>query len=132
MDWFSILVTVALGVLMTGFIAMLGVNIVRNLRHGEKYRESLERSVNSLRLGAMAERIGMSSVQLVHQVSVPDLKQQMDRCQDCQHTTACDQVLAETPVDAVQQIEAKKAAVPEFCANAEQLGAMSDALPVAG
>ena len=130
MDWFSILVTVALGFLMMGFIAMLGVNIVRNLRHGEKYRDSLERGVNSLRLGAMAERIGMTSVQLVHQVSIPDLKQQMDRCQDCQHTTACDQVLADTPADAPQQREAK-AAVPEFCANAEQLEALCDAMPVA-
>ena len=133
MGWFSILVTVALGVVMSGFIGMLAVNIVRNLRHGEKYREGLERSVNSLRLGAMAERIGLSPVQLVHQVPVPDLRQQMDRCEGCQHTTACDQVLADTPAEPGAQQDTRSA-IPAFCANSEQLQALSgaDGLPAAG
>lgn len=131
MDWFSILVTTALGVLMTGFIAMLGVNIVQNLRHGEKYRRSLERGVNSLRLGGMAERIGLSSLELVHQVSVPELRQQMARCEGCQHTTACDQLLA----DGSPQVDTRhgeKAIVPEFCGNAEQLTELSAAQALRG
>lgn len=131
MDWFSIVVTAGLGILMAGFIAMLGVNIVRNLRHGEKYRERLERGVNRLRLGAMAERIGLSSVQLVHQVPVPELRQQMERCEGCQHTAACDQLLADAPVE-VDEPQDMKAAVPDFCANSEQLEALSGAQPVAG
>jgi len=131
MDWFSIVVTVVIGTLMTGFIAMLGVNIVRNLRHGEQYREGLERSVNSLRLGAMANRIGLSSVQLVHQAPVPDLRRQIEQCQGCEHTTACDQVLADEPVGGGDKQPAKPV-IPGFCANSEQLGAMAEALPAAG
>ena len=66
MDWFSISVTVVLGGLVAGFSLMLAVSIVRNLRRGEKYREALERRVNGLRLGAMADHVGLSSVGLVH------------------------------------------------------------------
>ena len=130
MDWFSIVVTVVIGTLMMGFIAMLGVNVVRNLRDGEQYREGLERSVNSLRLGAMANRIGLSSVQLVHQAPVPDLRRQIEQCEGCQHTTACDQVLADEP-DSGADKQRAKSLIPEFCVNSEQLGALSEALPAA-
>ena len=130
MDWFSIVVTVVVGGLMAAFIAMLGVNIVRNLRHAEQYREGLERKVNSLRLGDMASRVGLSSGRLVHHAAVPDLRKQIDQCQSCQHTTACDQVLADTP-DKNEGGQRSKRLLPEFCANAESLGGLSAAMPAA-
>jgi len=124
MDWFSISVTVLIAVLSVSFIFMLAVNIVRNLRQGEKYRDELERRVNGLRLGAMAEHIGVSTMGLVHRVPVVDLHQQMERCGSCDQTVACDKALK-------TEVDAPAASVPSFCANSEQLTELAGAVPAA-
>jgi len=127
MDWFSISAVVVLAILMSGFIVMLGLNIVRNLRQGEKYRDVIEQRVNQLRLGAMAEHIGLSSRRLVHKVSAVDLHAQMVRCGGCEHTDACDKVLAEP---ATAKVDERASVVPGFCANSEPLEQLVGATPV--
>lgn len=124
MDWFSISVAVLLAVLSVTFIFMLAVNIVRNLRQGEKYRDELEQRVSGLRLGAMADHIGVSTMGLVHKVTVVDLHKQMDRCGSCDQTVACDKVLK-------AGVDASEASVPSFCANSEQLSELAGAVPAA-
>ena len=110
MDWFSLSLSLTLGALFAVAGIMVSVSIVRNLRDGQEYRESLEQRVNGLRLGRMVQRLGLSSSRYVHKLPTVDVEQQVQRCSDCDHTARCDTALEQT-IDVA----------PVFCANAMDL-----------
>lgn len=86
--------------LMAAFAGLLFAAIVFNLRVGRRYRESLARDIDRLRLSRMLGALGIDVTGYLHNERILDIRQQMGRCSDCARTTECDERLAGGSVDA--------------------------------
>lgn len=100
MNLFSIIVSGLLALLMVAFAGLLFAAIVFNLRIGRKYRESLARDIDRLRLSRMLAGLGIDVTRYLHNERILDIQQQMSRCSDCARTAECDERLAGGSVDA--------------------------------
>jgi hypothetical protein len=102
MNLFSLIVTGLLVLLTVAFAGLLFAAIVFNLRVGKKYRQSLARDIDKLRLSKMLAALGIDVTSYLHSERILDIQQQMNRCSDCARTAECDDRLAAGKVGAAE------------------------------
>ena len=90
MNIFSVAIAGLLGLLVMAFSLLLFFAIVFNLNAGKKYRKSLARELENLRLNKMLSALGVDVNTYLHSERVVDIQQQMDRCSGCAQTAECD------------------------------------------
>ncbi len=100
MDLVSLIATGLFGLLMAAFAGLLFAAIVFNLNVGRKYRQTLARDIEKLRLSRMLAALGIDVTGYLHSERILDIQQQMGRCSDCGRTAECDDRLAQGEVDA--------------------------------
>lgn len=122
MNLFTMIVAGLFGLLAVAFLALLLAAIVFNLKAGRRYRHSLARDIEKLRLSRMLTALGIDVTRYLHSEATLDIQQQMKRCSDCNRTSECDGHLAAENVNAEQL---------DFCANEQSLKTLLDRQPSA-
>jgi hypothetical protein len=112
MNLFSLVITGLFVLLTLAFAVMLFSAIVFNLKIGRRYRRSLAREIDRLRLGRMLGALGIDIDAYLHSEQVRDIQAQMSRCAQCANTADCDETLARGKVDSGEI---------DFCNNEEAL-----------
>lgn len=102
MNLFSVIIIGLFGLLMAAFAGLLFAAIIFNLNAGRKYRQTLARDIDRLRLGKMLGALGIDVSAYLHSERILDIQQQMSRCSDCARTAECDDRLAGGKVDAAE------------------------------
>jgi hypothetical protein len=100
MNLVSLIATGLFGLLMAAFAGLLFTAIVFNLNVGKKYRQTLARDIDKLRLSRMLAALGIDVDSYLHSERIVDIQRQMGRCSDCGRTAECDDRLARGDVDA--------------------------------
>lgn len=80
---------------VVGVIAALMLAILRNIRQGERWRESMLERMEGLRMGRALRQRGIDPRRHVHAESVLDLETQLRRCAHCERGEDCERALAE-------------------------------------
>lgn len=96
----SVVSIILLGLLLFIFTVLLPVAIVFNTRSGMKYRQTLVKQLDHLRLGKMLTALGIDRDSYLSSERVVDIREQMERCSACANTEKCDIQLDEGNVDA--------------------------------
>jgi hypothetical protein len=112
MNLFSLIVAGLLTTLTLAFTVMLVSAIVFNMKAGKKYRRSLARRFDRLRLSKMLSALGIDVNSYLHTQGIVDIQQHMDLCSACENTNTCDEQLAAGDI---------KASDIEFCNNEKSL-----------
>jgi hypothetical protein len=112
MNLFSLIVAGLLTTLTLAFTVMLVSAIVFNMKAGKKYRRSLARRFDRLRLSKMLSALGIDVNSYLHTQGIVDIQQHMDLCSACENTSTCDEQLAAGDI---------KASDIEFCNNEKSL-----------
>ena len=112
MNLFSLIVAGLLTMLTLAFAVMLVSAIVFNMKSGKKYRGSLARRIDQLRLSKMLSALGIDINSYLHTQGIVDIQKHMDRCSACENTSTCDEQLATGDI---------KASAIEFCDNEKAL-----------
>ena len=112
MNLFSLIVAGLLIMLTLAFTVMLVSAIVFNMKSGKKYRRSLARRFDQLRLGKMLSALGIDVNSYLHTQGIVDIQKHMDLCSACENTNTCDEQLAAGNI---------KASNIEFCNNEKSL-----------
>lgn len=99
MNIISLLVAGLLGLLAVVFAVLLFVAIIFNLRIGIRYRKSLAREFERLRLSRMLDALGLDVTAYLYEERITDIHNQMKRCATCGNTEQCDDQLANGQVD---------------------------------
>jgi hypothetical protein len=86
-----------LGALFLVTIVSVVVGIVRNVKQGMEFHQSLACRVKHLRLNKMLGRFGLDLPTYVHTTRAVDVEHHMQSCGACPTQDTCDQVLAEAP-----------------------------------
>ena len=118
MDTVSLIITLLLALLMLYLAVRMPLAILGNLRRGHRFRESLAKSLDDLRLSRMLGYLGIDRAKYLHNQPALDIQRQMERCDACDAKSRCDQVLEE---DAPPQVESLG-----FCANIKDLKEMRE------
>jgi hypothetical protein len=100
MNTLSLIATALLGLLMAAFAGLLFAAIVFNLNAGKKYRQTLARDIDKLRLSRMLAALGIDVSSYLHSERIVDIEQQMGRCSACTRTADCDEQLAGGAIEA--------------------------------
>lgn len=100
MNIFSVVIASLLGLLVLAFSLLLFLAIVFNLNAGKKYRQSLARELEKLRLNKMLSALGVDVNTYLHSERIADIQQQMNRCSGCSQTAECDDRLSEGRIGA--------------------------------
>ena len=96
--------------LSAGFVVLLALAIIRNLKVGKRYREGIARQLSKLRLARMLGIHHIDRDAYLHTQPILGIRDQMKRCSECASTKACDKLLDEGIGDQ-----------SEFCENDETL-----------
>jgi uncharacterized protein DUF6455 len=112
MNPISVLVLLALGGMLLYTVLTIVVAIVRNLREGQRFRQTLAEKVRGLRLRKMLATLRIDLAGYLHRVPVVDIEKNMQACKACQAHAACDEALAD---------DGKPAADYGFCPNYDAL-----------
>ncbi len=112
MNLLSLIVAGLLAVLTLAFAAMLVSAIIFNLKTGKKYRRSLAKRIDQLRLSNMLSALGIDVSSYLHTQGVVDIQKHMDQCSACENTDTCDEQLADGHI---------KVADIDFCINEKSL-----------
>jgi hypothetical protein len=99
MNLVSIVPVLLLGLLLVVFTVLLPLAIVFNTRAGMKYRQGIAAQLEQLRLGKMLTALGIDRDSYLSRERVVDIREQMQRCNQCDNTVECDTRLAEGAVD---------------------------------
>ncbi|MGB5177762.1 MAG: DUF6455 family protein [Gammaproteobacteria bacterium] len=99
MNLVSIVPVLLLGLLLVVFTVLLPLAIVFNTRAGMKYRQGIAAQLEQLRLGKMLTALGIDTDSYLSRERVVDIREQMQRCNQCDNTVECDTRLAEGAVD---------------------------------
>ena len=99
MNLVSIVSVLLLGLLLVIFTVLLPVAIVFNTRAGMKYRQGIAEQLQRLRLGKMLTALGIDRDSYLSRERAVDIREQMQRCNNCGNTVECDTRLAEGVVD---------------------------------
>jgi len=108
-----------LGLLLAIFLILLPVAIVFNTRAGMKYRQTLVKKLDRLRLGKMLTALGIDMDSYLSHERTADIHKQMERCTACANTEECDTRLADGTVDA---------GTIDFCNNEASLQQLAERL----
>ena len=112
MNLLSLIVAGLLTVLTLAFATMLVSAIIFNLQAGKKYRRSLAKRIDQLRLSRMLSALGIDVNSYLHTQGIVDIQKHMDLCSACENTDTCDEQLADGHV---------KVADIDFCSNEKSL-----------
>lgn len=93
MDVFTLITGTLLVVAIAYVILRLAVVIAFNVRTGMLYRQRLARKLEQLRLKRMLAALGIDVNRYLHHERVIDIEDQMNRCEACENTQACDENL---------------------------------------
>jgi len=96
----SIIPMLLLGLMLVIFTVLLPTAIVFNTRAGMKYRQRFAEQLQQLRLGKMLTALGIDTDHYLSSERVVDIREQMERCNNCGNTGECDTRLAEGAVAA--------------------------------
>ena len=118
MEFASLIIAILLATLMLYLLVRLPVAILRNLRAGHRFREGLAQALDELRLARMLRYLGIDSTLYLHKQQALEIKKHMERCDNCDAKSRCDQVLDESPTPDVESLG--------FCANIDELKEMRD------
>lgn len=118
MDIASLIVTLLLAGLLLYLLVRLPLAILGNLRAGHRFREGLAIALGELRLARMLRYLGIESADYLHKQQALDIQRQMERCDNCDAKSHCDQVLEESPPVEVDSLG--------FCANIDELKTIRD------
>lgn len=113
MDIISLIITVALSALMLYLAIRLPLAIMRNLKAGHRFRESLAGALDQLRLSRMLGFLGVDKDAYLHKQDALQIRQHMQKCDDCDAKSQCDDVLNSSQTADVDSLG--------FCANIEDL-----------
>lgn len=113
MDPTSLIITLLLAVLMLVLLIRLPWAILANLKAGHRFRQGLAQGLEKLRLSRMLKHLGIDRGAYLHSQSALEVKQHMQRCDDCDAKDRCDEVLER---DGPAQTESLG-----FCANIDDL-----------
>lgn len=113
MDIASLIITLLLALLMLYLLVRLPLAILSNLRAGHRFREGLAQALDELRLARMLKYLGIDSTTYLHKEESLEIRKHMERCDNCDNKSQCDQTLAE---DAPAEVESLG-----FCANIDDL-----------
>lgn len=114
----SLIITVLLAALMLYLFVRLPLAILANLRAGHRFREGLAQALDELRLARMLKYLGIDSAAYLHKETALEIQKQMDRCDNCDAKSRCDEVLTEAATPDVESLG--------FCANIDDLKEMRD------
>jgi hypothetical protein len=117
-DYLSLIITVLLAALMLYLLVRLPLAILGNLRAGHRFRESLAQALDELRLARMLKFLGIDSATYLHKEKALDIQKQMERCDNCDAKSRCDEVLTESAAPDVESLG--------FCANIDDLKQMRE------
>ena len=111
------ILSIAITLLLAAMLGLLAIGlpwaILRNMAKGHERRRLLAEGIDALRLGRMVDGLGNDRENYLHRERVVDIEHQMRRCDDCDATERCDEVLQqERPVQAAQV---------DFCPNRDAL-----------
>ena len=116
LDITSFVIAFLLAGLMLLLVVRLPLAILGNLRTGQRFREGLAATLDELRLSRMLRYLGIDRATYLHREQALEIQKHMDKCEQCDAKSRCDQVLEqddEADVDALG-----------FCANIDDLKAM--------
>lgn len=99
MNLFSLIIAGLFGILLAAFAVLLTVAIVFNLSAGKRYRESMARQLDTLRLSKMLAALGVDINAYLHSERTVDIHDQMQRCAGCSQVEQCDEKLADGRID---------------------------------
>lgn len=116
MDIASLIITSLLAAVMLYLLVRLPLAIFGNLRAGHRFRQGLAQTLDDLRLSRMLRHLGIDSATYLHKEQALEIKKHMDRCDNCDAQSTCDQFLEEPPKPHVESLG--------FCANIENLKEM--------
>ena len=117
-EFASLIIAILLATLMLYLLVRLPVAILRNLRAGHRFREGLAQALDELRLARMLKYLGIDSTLYLHKQQALEIKKHMERCDNCDAKSRCDQVLDASPAPDVESLG--------FCANIDELKEMRD------
>jgi len=117
-DILSLIITALLVVLMLYLLVRLPLAILGNLRAGHRFREGLAQALDELRLARMLKYLGIDSAAYLHKEKALDIQNHMDRCDNCDAKSRCDEALTETATPDVESLG--------FCANIDDLKEMRE------
>ncbi len=115
MDFLSLILLTALGLLFVITVVLVSIAVGGNLMQGMRFREGLADGVKQLRLQRMLEALGIDVNRYLYSEPVTDIDKQMRNCEACQNTQTCDETLQGHPL-AMADIA--------FCPNHDALQAM--------
>jgi hypothetical protein len=115
-DIASLIIIVLLAGLMLYLLFRLPLAILGNLRAGHRFRKGLAKALDELRRARMLKYLGIDSAAYLHKEQALEIQKQMDRCDNCDSKSRCDQVLEETATPDVEALG--------FCANIDDLKEM--------
>ncbi len=118
MDIVSLIITLLLAGLMLYLLVRLPLAILGNLRAGHRFRQGLAAALQELRLARMLKYLGIDRDAYLHKEQALEIKKHMERCDNCDAKSTCDQVLEEAAPADVESLG--------FCANIDDLKEMRE------
>ena len=94
MDIFSLIVAILLGFFVTLLTVLLFIAIIFNMKNGRKYRQTLAKKIQQLRLNKMLTALGIDPNAYLHNEHITDIHKHMERCEACENTEECDEALS--------------------------------------
>ena len=116
MDIISFIITFVLAILMLYLIVRLPLAMMANLRAGHRFRQGLAEGLEKLRLARMLKYLGIDKAAYLHKEQGIEIKQHMERCDDCDAKNQCDDVLETQSKPNIDNLG--------FCANIDDLKKM--------
>jgi len=99
MNTITIIAMILLALVLLTFSVVLPVAIVFNLRSAERYRQGLAEKIDSLRLGRMLAALGIDINIYLNSERSLDINTHIERCNACENTAECDDLLAQDGID---------------------------------
>ena len=118
MDIVSLIITLLLAGLMLYLLVRLPLAILGNLRAGHRFRQGLAAALQELRLARMLKYLGIDSDVYLHKEQALEIQKHMERCDNCDAKSTCDQVLEQAAPADVESLG--------FCANIDDLKEMRE------
>jgi hypothetical protein len=81
------------------FLGLLTLAIIFNARAGMKYRKTLARKIDTLRLSKMLTALGIDISVYLSTVPTLDINSHMERCAACTNIEECDDKLLDGNID---------------------------------
>lgn len=89
----------AFSVVLATFIVLLTLAIVFNVKAGRRYRKTLAKKIDTLRLSKMLAALGIDASVYLSTVPTVDINNHMERCTSCTNTEECDDKLRTGNID---------------------------------